>query len=70
MGPALIALTTQVIGSHGLAAHTYPELLTLIADGRLQPERLVTRELSLDDAAQALEEVGRRPGIAVINAFG
>lgn len=66
----VLSLELEVIGSHGLAAHTYPELLTLIADGRLQPERLVTRELSLDDAAQALEEVGRRPGIAVINAFG
>jgi len=65
----VLAWELELIGSHGLAAHAYPELLALIADGRLQPERLVTRELSLDEAGKALEEVGQRPGIAVITSF-
>jgi len=65
----VIALELQVLGSHGMAAHAYPELLGLIADGRLDPRRLVTRELALDDAPAALPEVGRRPGIAVVTSF-
>ncbi len=65
----VIALELQVLGSHGMAAHAYPEMLGLIAAGRLDPRRLVTRELALDDAADALAEVGRTPGIAVVTSF-
>jgi alcohol dehydrogenase len=65
----VVALELQVLGSHGMAAHAYPELLGLIAAGRLHPGRLVTRQLPLDDAPAALAEVGRRPGIAVVTSF-
>jgi D-arabinose 1-dehydrogenase-like Zn-dependent alcohol dehydrogenase len=65
----VIALELQLLGSHGMAAHGYPEMLGLIAAGRLDPRRLVTRELGLDDAGDALAEVGRRPGIAVVTSF-
>jgi D-arabinose 1-dehydrogenase-like Zn-dependent alcohol dehydrogenase len=65
----VIALELQVLGSHGMAAHAYPELLGLIAAGRLDPRRLVSRELGLDDAAAALADVGRTPGIAVVTSF-
>jgi alcohol dehydrogenase len=49
-----------------MAAHAYPELLGLIAAGRLAPQRLVTRRLDLDAAGAALAEIGSRPGIAVV----
>jgi alcohol dehydrogenase len=62
----VIALELQLLGSHGMAAHAYPELLGLIAAGRLAPQRLVTRRLGLDAAGTALAEVGARPGIAVV----
>ena len=65
----VIALELQLFGSHGMAAHAYPELLGLIAAGRLDPRRLVTRELALGDAGAALAEIGRRPGIAVVTSF-
>ncbi len=44
-------------------------MLSMIAAGRLRPQDLVTRELSLDESAEALVAVGRTPGIAVITAF-
>jgi alcohol dehydrogenase len=65
----VIALELQVLGSHGMAAHAYPEMLGLIAAGRLDPRPLVTRELSLDEAGAALSDVGRTPGIAVVTGF-
>jgi D-arabinose 1-dehydrogenase-like Zn-dependent alcohol dehydrogenase len=65
----VIGLELQVLGSHGMAAHAYPELLGLIAAGRLDPRPLITRRLSLDDAATALTEVGREPGISVVSSF-
>jgi alcohol dehydrogenase len=65
----VIGLELQVLGSHGMAAHAYPELLGLIAAGRLDPRPLITRRLALNDAALALAEVGRQPGIAVVTSF-
>ena len=56
----------ELIGSHGMGAQGYDEMLARIAAGELDPGRLVTRELGLDDAAEALAEVGVRPGVAVI----
>ncbi|MGY1811427.1 zinc-binding dehydrogenase [Blastococcus sp. SYSU D00820] len=66
----VIALELAVLGSHGMAAHAYPEMLGLVAAGRLRPDALVTRRLGLDDAGAALAEVGRAPGIAVVTEFG
>jgi D-arabinose 1-dehydrogenase-like Zn-dependent alcohol dehydrogenase len=73
-GPAIpmdrvIGRELQVLGSHGMPAHAYPELLGLIAAGRLDPRPLITRRLALDDAGRALAEVGREPGIAVVTSF-
>jgi alcohol dehydrogenase len=60
----------ELIGSHGMAAHHYPEMLAAVSSGALRPDRLVTRELSLDEAGEALAAVGSRPGIAVITFGG
>jgi alcohol dehydrogenase len=65
----VIARELQLFGSHGMAAHAYPELLGLISAGRLDPRRLVTRELALDDAGAAMAEIGKQPGIAVVTSF-
>jgi alcohol dehydrogenase len=65
----VVALELELYGSHGMAAHAYPELLDLVASGRLRPELLITREIGLDDAAAALQDVGSTPGITVITSF-
>ncbi len=65
----VVARELQVLGSHGMAAHTYPVLLGLIAAGRLRPQALVTRQLALDEAGAAIAAVGRDPGIAVVTRF-
>jgi alcohol dehydrogenase len=65
----VIAWELELLGSHGMAAHTYPELLELVSSGRLRPDLLIGREISLDDAAEALRTVGTTPGITVITQF-
>ena len=47
-----------IVGSHGLAAHAYPELLRLVETGALDPRRLVARTIALDEAADALVGMG------------
>ncbi|MEV4759234.1 zinc-dependent alcohol dehydrogenase family protein [Micromonospora sp. NPDC049559] len=58
----------EIRGSHGMAAHAYPELLGLITGGVLEPARLVTRSITLDEAPEALATLDRpgAPGIRLI----
>ncbi|HEY0637781.1 MAG TPA: alcohol dehydrogenase catalytic domain-containing protein [Pseudonocardiaceae bacterium] len=51
----------RVLGSHGMAAHRYPAMLDDIAAGRLDPARLVTRTISLDEAPAALASFASAP---------
>jgi alcohol dehydrogenase len=53
----VIARELQVLGSHGMAAHDYPRLLTLVRSGRFPLARLVSRTLPLDAGPHVLAEV-------------
>ena len=66
---SVIGRELEVLGSHGMQAHRYPEMLGMIIDGRLEPGRLVTRTITLSEVAQALPEMGsvHRPGVTVID---
>ena len=59
----------ELVGSHGMAARDYPEMLARVADGRLRPDRLVGRTISLDEAPEALTAMsgpGTNAGMTVI----
>ncbi|TNM29847.1 zinc-dependent alcohol dehydrogenase family protein [Streptomyces sedi] len=64
----VVALELAVVGSHGMAAHAYPEMLRQIEVGTLRPESLVRATIPLDDAPAALTALstGSSPGITVI----
>jgi D-arabinose 1-dehydrogenase-like Zn-dependent alcohol dehydrogenase len=51
---AVVAHELELLGSHGMGAAEYPAMLAEIADGRLDPSRLVGRRISLSDAPAAL----------------
>ncbi|RYP84152.1 alcohol dehydrogenase [Nocardioides guangzhouensis] len=50
----VIGWELDLLGSHGMAAVDYPAMLTLIGQGRLQPQRLIERTIGLDEAAALL----------------
>jgi alcohol dehydrogenase len=64
----VIGLELSILGSHGMSAKGYPEMLALMAEGRLDPQRLITRTLHLDEAPAALERMGidPQPGVSII----
>jgi len=62
----VIAYELQVLGSHGMAAHDYPRLLSTVRRPGFPLDRLVTRELPLDDGPRALADVGAAAGITVL----
>lgn len=57
----VIAWELDLLGSHGMAAGAYPGMLAMIAEGRLDPERLIARTIGLHDAAAALPTMATAP---------
>lgn len=64
----VIAQELAILGSHGMPAVDYPAMLELLATGALDPERLVTRVVGLDDAGAALAamDAPTGPGMTII----
>lgn len=65
----VIGWELDLLGSHGMAAADYPAMLRMIADGSLQPQRLVERVVDLRTAAELLPVFDREPvaGITLID---
>ena len=68
----VVANELEILGSHGMQAHRYPQMLALIAEGSLQPDKLIGRTIGLDEAAEALVNMDRfdEVGVTVIDEFG
>jgi alcohol dehydrogenase len=61
----------EIIGSHGMQAFRYVELMEMIEHGKLKPEKLLGEKISLDDAPDALVSMDqfKNVGVTVINRF-
>ena len=67
----VIAHELEIIGSHGIQAHRYPELFAMIEAGKLNPGKLIGRTISLEDSLSELPSMNtfRGTGITVIDRF-
>jgi alcohol dehydrogenase len=67
----VIAKELEIIGSHGMQGHAYPEMLQLILDHKLAPEQLIGRRISLEAAAEALVRMDtfEETGMLIIDQF-
>lgn len=61
----VIANELEIVGSHGVPARDYRGMLDLIGQGRLHPERLLARTVSLEQAATELPQLASFAGIGV-----
>jgi alcohol dehydrogenase len=55
----VIARELIVLGSHGMSAAEYPEMLDRISSGLLRPAELVARTIGLDDVPAAVDGMSR-----------
>ncbi|HYN97368.1 MAG TPA: alcohol dehydrogenase catalytic domain-containing protein [Pilimelia sp.] len=55
----VIGWELDLLGSHGMAAVDYPGMMALIAQGALQPQRLIERTIGLAEAAALLPRFDR-----------
>jgi len=67
----VIAQELEILGSHGMQAHRYDAMLAMVQSGKLDPARLVGREITLEEAPAALMAMDRfqSVGATVISQF-
>ena len=67
----VLADELEIIGSHGMQAFRYKEMLAMITHGKLMPEKLVGELISLEDSLDALAKLDQfsNIGVTVINKF-
>ena len=58
----IIAHELEILGSHGMQAHRYDVMMPMILSGKLRPELLVGREISLEESIDALMGMDRFQG--------
>jgi len=61
----VIAYELDLLGSHGMAASDYPQMLALVESGVLRPDLLVERTVGLADGIMALKAMGEPSGSTV-----
>lgn len=61
----VISYELALFGTHGLAAASYPALLSEIEAGVLAPDKLVTRTIDLTEACDALMRMAQQPGVGI-----
>lgn len=67
----VIAKELEILGSHGMQAYAYPEMMQMIQCGKLLPEKLIGKRISLDHAVNALINMDSfsATGMTMINSF-
>jgi alcohol dehydrogenase len=67
----VIANELEIYGSHGIQAYKYALLFDMIATGKVHPEKLVGKRISLEESLAALTDMDsfRGTGVAVIDRF-
>ncbi|BAP45672.1 alcohol dehydrogenase [Pseudomonas sp. StFLB209] len=67
----VIAHELEIYGSHGMQAHRYGAILDMINSGKLAPEKLVGKTISLEQSIDALVNMDRfeTAGVTVVTQF-
>ena len=67
----ILAHELEIIGSHGMQAYKYPVMLEMIKNGKLQPEKLIEKTISLKESTLALPNMDKfdHKGVWVIDSF-
>jgi alcohol dehydrogenase len=67
----VLANELEILGSHGMQAWRYADMLAMIAAGNLEPERLIGKTICLEEAIVELTSMNSfdTNGVAVITEF-
>jgi len=61
----------EIYGSHGMQAWRYDAMLAMLTAGKMKPQQLISKRISLEEAVPALMTMDKSetPGISVITSF-
>lgn len=67
----VVANELEIIGSHGMQAHAYPEMMQMIETGKLRPEIMIQNRIGLEEVCDLLPKIGTegQVGVNVITKF-
>jgi alcohol dehydrogenase len=67
----VIAYELEILGSHGMQAHRYNALFAMIEAGKLAPEKLIGKTITLEQAIDALVNMDKFEvaGVTVVTEF-
>jgi alcohol dehydrogenase len=67
----VIAQELEIIGSHGMQAYRYEAMLAMMQSGKLQPQKLLGRRITLEQSIDALITMDRsnQAGVTVVTEF-
>ena len=67
----VIANELEILGSHGMQAWRYDAMLSMIQSGKLSPEKLIGKTISLEQSIDALMNMDKfeGTGVTVITSF-
>jgi D-arabinose 1-dehydrogenase-like Zn-dependent alcohol dehydrogenase len=68
---AFVARELSFVGSFGMQAQRYPEMLRMVSAGQLHPGKLVEQRIPVEKASDVLDSMSRfgTVGVAVINKY-
>ncbi len=61
----IIAKELDVLGSHGMQAHAYGDMLSMIEQGKLAPEKLIGNRITLEESIPALMDMNSFSGVGI-----
>lgn len=61
----------QLIGSANMPVSRFPDLMRMVESGIIQPEKMITKTVSIEEAADILVDMSefRTPGLTVVNRW-
>jgi alcohol dehydrogenase len=67
----VIAYELEILGSHGMQAHRYGAMLAMMQSGKLAPEKLIGKTISLEESIDALMNMDKFEvaGVTVVTKF-
>ena len=67
----VVANELEILGSHGMQAYRYPQMMEMIRSGKLSPEKLVGKRITLEESLNELENMNNfvGTGVTIINEF-
>lgn len=67
----IVVKELELIGSANMPVSRFPDMMRMVESGMLQPEKMITKTVGLEEAAEILIDMGefKRPGITVLNRW-